>query len=61
MMVAITLSARAIQGNNTMNFGRVEWDKETEDKGTNIEYLNTYNVQLWRIHLTVKWLPGKCR
>ena len=45
-MVAITLSARAIQGNNTMNFGRVEWDKETEDKGTNIEYLNTYNVQI---------------
>ena len=45
-MVAITLSARAIQGNNTMHFGRVEWDKETEDKGTNIEYLNTYNVQV---------------
>ncbi|OEU17479.1 Bac_rhamnosid-domain-containing protein [Fragilariopsis cylindrus CCMP1102] len=44
-MVAITLSARAIQGNNTMHFGRVEWDKETEDKGTNIEYLNIYNVQ----------------
>ena len=44
-MVAITLSARAIQDNNTMNFGRVERDKETKDKGINMEYLNTYNVQ----------------
>ena len=45
-MVAITLSARAIPGNDTMHFGRVERDKETKDKGTNIEYLNTYNVQI---------------
>ena len=44
-MVAITLSARAIPGNDTMHFGRVERDKETKDKVTNIEYLNTYNVQ----------------